>query len=103
MKCLYKRKQKECEKSAIYICNDCQTQFFYCKRHGDQHSAHTKHNIASIWSSGLSKFKKEIKTCINDIATKTEAVIAEIRRTSLRAIIQLKETNKNVNKIEMTS
>ena len=100
MKCFYKRGQKECTNSAIYICADCQNQVFYCESHGEDHSIHTGHEIISIRNSGLSKFKKEIKACINNIAKNADAVISEIRRTSLSAINQLKRANKNVKNIE---
>ena len=100
MKCFYKRGRSECTKPVISICSNCKTQEYYCKRHGRHHSLHTKHNILSILSLGLNYFKKEIKACIRNIATNTDAVISEIRRTSLNAIVQLKIVNKNVENIE---
>ena len=100
MKCFYKRGQNECTNSAIYICANCQNQVFYCESHGEDHSIHTGHEIISIGNSGLSKFKKEIKACINNIAKNADAVISEIRRASLTAIITLKRVNKNVKNIE---
>ena len=100
MKCTYKRGDKDCKKSAIYVCSGCQTQEFYCRRHGEAHEVFTKHEIVKIGSSGLSLFKKEIKAYINSITKDAEAIITVIRKTSMNAIIELKKVNKNVKCIE---
>ena len=100
MKCFYKTEQFECQKSVKYTCADCQIQKYCCEEHGRDHKLHTNHNTVLIWSSGLSQFKKEIKACIKNIANDANAIMAEIRQTSLKAIIQLKTFNKNVKKLE---
>ena len=105
MKCVYKRREKECSHSTKYICSTCQPQEFYCKKHAGHHSLKYKHEVNEI-RFDLGYIKKQIKSCISRIAKETDYVISEIRRTSLKAITELKSLNKNVktlNDLKITS
>ena len=97
MECIYKEGLKECKSYATHTCGDCQYQVLYCKQHAGSHFVDTNHkNIGLI--DGV-YFKTQIKISISNIAKYTNDVIAEIRKTSLNTINQLKQANKNVNSI----
>ena len=94
---MHKKKQKECNKFGTHTCIDCQYQVLYCKKHAYAHAAKSDHK--NIELLGLMYFKKQIKATINSIAKYTSDVIAEIRKTSLTTIINLRKVNKNVKSL----
>ena len=94
---MHKKKQKECNKFGTHTCIDCQYQVLYCKKHAGKHVVKSDHK--NIELPGLMYFKKQIKATINSIAKYTSDVIAEIRKTSLTTIINLRKVNKNVKSI----
>ena len=98
MKCMYNEGLKKCKHPGTYTCVDCKIQLFYCKLHAGGHIIDTNHKTIEI--SGLKYFKTQIKASISKIAQYTNDVIAEIRKASLRVVIDLKILNKNAKNID---
>ena len=99
MKCFYKRRERECKHRAKYSCYKCQTPKYFCKKHAGNHQLDYMHEV-DLMKNDFRYFKKQIKSCISDIAKKTEYVIAELNQTSLKVITELKIINKNVKTLD---
>ena len=96
---MYKEETSKCKSFSTHACNNCKTFELYCKHHGGVHCMDTNHEIIPIKKVGFRFFKHHVKSCISNIAKNTNSVIDQLRRTSLNAIRQLKQVNKNIKNI----
>ena len=98
MKCMQMLGREKCKNSGTHTCADCKTQELFCFPHSGIHKMETQHRI--IENKSFLYLKFQIKTSISSMAQYTSNIIAEIRRTSLKAIIQLKRASKNIKNIK---
>ena len=90
----------KCQSFGTHTGTHCKPLEIYCKLHSGIHYIDTNHEIIPIEKVNFKIFKHQIKSCINHIAKNTSSVIDQLRRTSLKAITQLKQTNKNIKNID---
>lgn len=100
MKCVFTEAQKICKKFATHTCSDCKYQNLYCKKHIVVHCINNQHQALLIEGANLKHLKQKVKECISNIGQNTNSVIAEMNRSSVYAITQLKEINKNVKSLK---
>ena len=94
----------KCDGAAEFYCFDCPGIASFCKDHGLNHMIDRKHTAKAIDHQEkvflLSKqLKQKIKTFIANITAESNSIISAVKSITSRFIKQVKEINKNIEKI----